>query len=67
MNIGLNLSDNNYLGSGNRFIFGINKSIYQESYNISFFDPYFTMDELAEAIVFILERQIMVNIILQII
>ena len=44
MNIGLNLSDNNYLGSGNRFIFGINKSIYQESYNISFFDPYFTMD-----------------------
>ena len=44
MNIGLNLSDNNYLGSGNRFIFGINKSIYQESYNVSFFDPYFTMD-----------------------
>ncbi len=44
MNIGLNLSDNNFLGSGNRFIFGINKSIYQESYNISFFDPYFTMD-----------------------
>ncbi len=44
MNIGLNLSDNNYLGSGNRFVFGINKSIYQESYNISFFDPYFTMD-----------------------
>ena len=44
MNIGLNLSDNNYLGSGNRFVFGINKSIYKESYNISFFDPYFTMD-----------------------
>lgn len=44
MNLGLNLSDNNYLGTGNRFIFGINKSIYQESYNISFFDPYFTMD-----------------------
>ena len=44
MNIGLNLSDNNYLGSGNRFVFGINKSIYQESYNVSFFDPYFTMD-----------------------
>ena len=44
MNLGLNLSDNNFLGSGNRFILGINKSIYQESYNISFFDPYFTMD-----------------------
>ena len=44
MNIGLNLSDNNFLGTGNRFILGVNKSIYQESYNISFFDPYFTMD-----------------------
>ena len=44
MNLGLNLSDNNFLGSGNRFNFGINKSIYQESYNVSFFDPYFTMD-----------------------
>ena len=44
MNLGLNLSDNNFLGTGNRFILGINKSIYQESYNVSFFDPYFTMD-----------------------
>ena len=44
MNLGLNLSDNNFLGSGNRFILGVNKSIYQESYNVSFFDPYFTMD-----------------------
>jgi len=44
MNLGLNLSDNNYLGTGNRFNLGINKSVYQESYNISFFDPYFTMD-----------------------
>ena len=44
MNLGLNLSDNNYLGSGNRFNLAINKSVYQEAYNISFFDPYFTMD-----------------------
>ncbi|MDA9068609.1 outer membrane protein assembly factor BamA [Gammaproteobacteria bacterium] len=44
MNLGLNLSDNNYLGSGNRFNLSINKSVYQEAYNISFFDPYFTMD-----------------------
>ena len=44
MNLGLNLSDNNYLGTGNRFNLGINKSVYQESYNISFFDPYFTID-----------------------
>ena len=44
MNLGLNLSDNNFLGSGNRFNLAINKSVYQEAYNISFFDPYFTMD-----------------------
>ena len=44
MNLGLNLSDNNFLGTGNRFNLVINKSVYQEAYNISFFDPYFTMD-----------------------
>ncbi len=44
MNIGLNLADNNFLGTGNRFNLGVSKSIYQEAYNISFFDPYFTMD-----------------------
>ena len=44
MNLGLNLSDNNYLGSGNRFNLSINKSVYQEAYNISFFDPYYTVD-----------------------
>jgi len=44
LNVGLNLSDNNYLGTGNRFQLGINKSIYQELYSISFFNPYFTMD-----------------------
>ncbi len=44
MNLGLNLADNNFLGTGNRFNLGVNKSIYQEAYNITFFDPYFTMD-----------------------
>ena len=44
MNLGLNLSDNNFIGTGNRFNLAINKSVYQEAYNISFFDPYFTMD-----------------------
>ena len=44
MNLGLNLADNNFLGTGNRFNLGVSKSIYQEAYNISFFDPYFTMD-----------------------
>ncbi len=44
LNLGLNLADQNYLGTGNRVNIGINKSIYQESYNLSFYDPYFTMD-----------------------
>jgi outer membrane protein insertion porin family len=44
MNLGLNLSDNNFLGTGDRFNLAINKSVYQEAYNVSFFDPYFTMD-----------------------
>ena len=44
MNLGLNLSDNNFIGTGNRFNLAINKSVYQEAYNVSFFDPYFTMD-----------------------
>ena len=35
MNLGLNLSDNNFLGSGNRFNLAINKSVYQEAYNLS--------------------------------
>ena len=42
--IGFNLQERNFLGSGNSVGIAINKSIYQESYNISFFDPYFTMD-----------------------
>jgi len=44
LNLGLNLSDNNFMGTGNRVNIGLNKSIYQDVYSISFFDPYFTMD-----------------------
>ena len=32
------------MGTGNRVQIGLNKSIYQDLYSISFFDPYFTMD-----------------------
>ena len=44
LNLGLNLQDQNFLGTGNRVSIGLNKSIYQELYSISFFDPYFTID-----------------------
>ena len=42
--LGFNLNERNFLGSGNTVGIAINKSVYQESYNLSFFDPYFTMD-----------------------
>ena len=42
--LGFNLNERNFLGSGNTVGVSINKSVYQESYNLSFFDPYYTMD-----------------------
>ena len=42
--IGFNLQERNFLGSGNSVGIAINKSIYQEVYNLSFYDPYFTVD-----------------------
>jgi outer membrane protein insertion porin family len=42
--LGLNLQENNFLGSGNQVSLGINQSRYQKSLNISFLDPYFTED-----------------------
>ena len=42
--LGFNLNERNFLGSGNTVGISINKSVYQESYNLTFFDPYFTMD-----------------------
>ena len=42
--IGFNLQERNLLGTGNSVGIAINKSIYQEVYNLSFYDPYFTID-----------------------
>ena len=39
LNLGINLADQNFLGSGNRVNIGINKSIWQEAYNFSYYDP----------------------------
>ncbi|MDP2226609.1 MAG: outer membrane protein assembly factor BamA, partial [Moraxellaceae bacterium] len=38
-----NVSQNNFLGTGNRFSVGLNRSETQDSYNLSFMDPYFTL------------------------
>ena len=45
--LGFNLQEQNFLGSGNTVGIGINKSIYNEVYNISFLDPYATKDAVS--------------------
>tara|TARA_B100000212_G_scaffold134112_1_gene100819 strand:- start:4257 stop:6680 length:2424 start_codon:yes stop_codon:yes gene_type:complete len=42
--LGFNLQERNFLGTGNSVGININKSIYQEIYNLSYFNPYFTID-----------------------
>jgi len=44
LQLGFNLSQQNFLGSGNTVAVGINKSIYSESYNFSYINPYQTID-----------------------
>ena len=44
LQLGFNLSQQNFLGSGNTVAVGINKSIYSESYNFSYVNPYQTID-----------------------
>lgn len=41
---GASISENNFLGTGNRVSFAINRSDYRDSYNFSYLDPYFTPD-----------------------
>ncbi len=42
--IGLNLQQDNFLGSGKRIGLGVNSSQYQDFYNFSYTNPYFTED-----------------------
>ena len=44
LQLGFSLSQQNFLGSGNTVGIGINKSIYSESYNFSYVNPYQTID-----------------------
>lgn len=39
-----NVSQTNFMGTGNRFSIALNHSETQDSYNMSFVDPYFTLD-----------------------
>jgi outer membrane protein insertion porin family len=42
--MGVNLSENNFLGSGKQVTVGLNRSTYQSSLNFSYAEPYFTVD-----------------------
>jgi outer membrane protein insertion porin family len=44
VNTSVQLSENNFLGTGNRLALAAQRSYYQRSYNFSFFNPYFTDD-----------------------
>jgi outer membrane protein insertion porin family len=47
MTFGANVSQSNFLGTGNRFSVGLSRSQVSDSYNLSFMDPYFTLDEIS--------------------
>lgn len=41
------VSQSNFLGTGNRFSLGLSRSETVDSYNLTFLDPYFTLDEVS--------------------
>ncbi|MET1254723.1 outer membrane protein assembly factor BamA [Aliikangiella maris] len=45
-----NVSHSNFLGSGKRIQFGINKNKYSESYRADYWDPYFTLDGISAGV-----------------
>ena len=47
LNLSLQLSENNFLGTGNRVSAAITRSDYQKRYDFSFVNPYFTDDGLS--------------------
>ncbi len=47
MNLSLQLSENNFLGTGNRVSMAMTRSVYQKRYDFSFMNPYFTDEGLS--------------------
>src|SRR5690606_6981801 len=41
---GANVSQNNYMGTGNRVSFAVSRSEVTDSYNFSYLNPYYTLD-----------------------
>ena len=50
VNLGISVQNNNWLGSGKKVGFAINRNIYQRAYNFSLTDPYFTPDGVSRGI-----------------
>ncbi|TQV86637.1 outer membrane protein assembly factor BamA [Aliikangiella coralliicola] len=50
LSLNANVSHNNFLGSGKRIQFGINKSKFVESYNLDYLDPYFTINGISAGV-----------------
>lgn len=44
LSLGISVQQNNWFGTGKSVGFGINKNLFQTSYNFSYSDPYFTPD-----------------------
>lgn len=44
MVLGANLSENNFLGTGKKVTVAVNRSTYQDTLNLSYSEPYFTVD-----------------------
>ena len=50
LSLNANVSHSNFLGSGKRVQFGINKNRFSESYQADYWDPYFTIDAISAGI-----------------
>ena len=50
LNLGFSVSESNWLGSGNEVSIGVNKNRFQESYNFSYNDPYYTPEGVTRGI-----------------
>lgn len=51
-----NVSQSNFLGTGNRFSLGLSRSDTSDSYSMSFVDPYFTLDGVSRGYNFYLRK-----------
>ncbi|MGX5173399.1 outer membrane protein assembly factor BamA [Aliikangiella sp. IMCC44653] len=50
VSLNANVSHSNFMGSGKRIQFGINKNRFSESYNADYFDPYFTLNGISAGV-----------------